>query len=248
MRGLMGLTIALALAACALGGAAVEFEKEPVELKTSDGVSVSGYFVKGGGGKAPAVVLLHMLGGAKEDWDGILRDCLLPGTTFSYLAIDLRGHGESTRKDGESISAASFGEGDFRDMTRDVKAAVDYLRRRDDVDGDSIAVVGASIGANVAINYAAEDERIKAAAMLSGALDYRGVTTADAIARYGVRPLFLAAAKEDLPAGRQIKRMAAKAGGRKVVSILQGNLHGTRMFGATPVGDQLADFLNTYLE
>lgn len=248
MRGLMGLTIVLALAVCAGGGAAVDLEKEPVELETSDGVTVSGCFLKGAGEKAPAVVLLHMLDGAKEDWDGLLSDCLLPGTAFSYLAIDLRGHGGSTRRGSEDLSVGSFGTGDFQDMIRDVKAAVDYLRSRGDVDGDSIAVVGANMGANIAINYAAEDERIKAVAMLSGALDNRGVTTAGAIAKYGARALFLAASKEDLAAARATDALAAMAGGRKVVTILQGNLRGTRMLGATPVGKQLADFLNTYLE
>jgi len=243
-------TLAAGLVFCMLscGAPAVEFEKEPVELETSDGVKIAGYFVKGSGEKAPAVVLLHMLARSKSDWDSILGEHLLPETRFSYLAIDLRGHGESTVKNGERISVGSFGEADFRKMTEDVAAAVDYLRGRGDVDGDRVAVVGASIGANVAINYAAQDEKIKAVALLSAALDYRGVKTEEAVKRYGDRPLFLAACAEDLPSGKDTGTLAMAARGRKVVEIFRGNLHGTRMFAATQAGDKLVEFLDTFLE
>ena len=149
---------ALVFAALVCPCAAAALEKESVELTASDGMKLSGFFVKGGGEKGPAVVLLHMLGRDKEDWEPILEEYLLPQAPFSYLAIDLRGHGGSTAKGETQLSWRSLAESDFRDMLKDVEAAVEYLRGRDDVDGDRIAVVGASIGANLAVNYAAGDK------------------------------------------------------------------------------------------
>ncbi len=242
------VSTALILAACVLTCAAAALERENLELTASDGMKLSGFFVKGGGEKGPAVVLLHMLGGDKENWEEILEQYLLPQTSFSYLAIDLRGHGGSAVKGERRLSPASLSESDFRDMLKDVEAAVKYLRGRDDVDGDRIAVVGASIGANLAVNYAARDTGIKGAALLSGALDYRGVTTAGAIADCGARPLFFAACREDAQAGADLDRMVNLAKGKKTVRVFAGNLHGTRMFGNVPVDRPLAEFLKSCLE
>ena len=90
--------LAVLILAGACAAAQDELAKETVTLTTSDNVQVSGYFVKAGQDTAPAVVLLHMLGRTKEDWDSILRQYLLKQTPFSYLAIDLRGHGQSVTR------------------------------------------------------------------------------------------------------------------------------------------------------
>ncbi len=241
------LPAAIVIAALAWSCTAATLAKEDVELTASDGMKVSAFFLKGGQEKGPAVVLLHMLGRSKEDWEPILEEFLLPKTKCSYLAIDFRGHGKSIAKGQETLSWRSLSEADFQDMIKDVKAAVDYLRARDDVDGERIAIVGASIGANVAINYAVGDEKIKGVALLSGALDYRGVKTAKAIADYGLRPIFIAAAGEDAPAGANLDMMAAQAKGRKTIRVFPGNIHGTRLFGVHPVDEPLAKFLGTCL-
>ncbi|MCD6404304.1 MAG: alpha/beta fold hydrolase [Planctomycetes bacterium] len=238
---------ALSVAAAAEGGSQTKPDKEKVTLKTSDGVSISASFVKAGNDKSPAVVLLHMLSRTKEDWDPVLEEYLLPRTEFSYLAIDLRGHGESTVQNGETLDWENFSETDFNNMVRDVQAAVDYLRSRKDIDPDRIAIVGASIGANVAINYAAKDPKIKAVALLSAGRNYKGVATFDAMREYGNRPVFLAASKEDMPAGRNIRGLAKRARGTKVVKLFPGNLHGTRMFGACVLDGPLVAFLKESL-
>ncbi len=245
-RGFLSVA-AVFMAALIRVGAAAEVQWEPVSFKTSDSVSIAAGFLKGSGQKPPAAVLVHMPEGSKEDWHGAVRDYLLEQTGMSYLAIDLRGHGESTIRGDESLHFETFSESDFQDMVKDVAAAVDYLRGRDDIDPDAIAIVGASTGANIAIKYAAGDERIKAVAMLSGALEHNGVSSPEAIGEYGRRPIFFAACREDVPAGLNINRMELRARGRKVVDIYQGNLHGTRMFGATPAAERLAGFLKRFV-
>ncbi len=237
----------LSLATAVKGNSKAEHGRENLTLKTSDGVKISGYFIKVDNEKSPAVVLLHMLSRTKEDWEPVLHEYLLPETKFSYLAIDLRGHGESTSQNGETINWKNFSGEDFNNMVLDVAAAVDYLRSRKDIDPGRIAIIGASIGANVAINYAAQDPKIKAVALLSAGRNYKGVATFDAMQKYGDRPVFLAASKEDIPAGLNIRGLAKRARGTKVVKLFPGNLHGTRMFGACMLDGPLVAFLKKNL-
>ncbi len=244
MRGMMtGVLLGVLLAS-----QAAAFEKEEVTLETSDGVKIAGYFVKGSRDAGPAVVLLHMLGRSKEDWDPILEKYLLQKTSASYLAIDLRGHGASMEKDGKPLALQTFRESDYADMVKDVEAAVNFLRLREDVDKESIGIIGASMGANIAINYAAGDTKIKAVALLSGSLDYKGVKTPKALQSYVNRPIYMAAAEEDNPAGPHLGAMINNSRGAKVVKGLEGNLHGTRMFTATRLHVSLIAFLNDNLK
>jgi len=241
LSGLIG--VAAAAAALAAG-----LEKQSVTMATADGVTISGYFVKGKADKGPAVVLVHMYARSKEDWDPIIEKYLMPQTGMSFLAIDLRGHGESTKQGDKTLSYKDFSDADFKNMTKDIEAAVKWLREKSEVDGDKIAIVGASIGANVALNYAAGDPKIKAVALLSPAEDYRGVKTLDAMTKYGDRPVFISVSREDLQSSRDFTALWNRAKGKKVKAIFDGNLHGTRMFGNVPLDEPLADFLKENLK
>jgi len=242
------LTVIAVVISAGYAAAAEGITKEAVTLTTDDGVSISAYFVKGAQQKGPAVVLLHMLGRSKEDWDPIIEKYLAPQAGFSYLAIDLRGHGASTKQGDRKLAWKDFNEQDFNNMTRDVAAAVKWLRERKDVDADKIGVVGASIGANVALNYAAGDAAIKCVAMLSPGLDYRGVKTGKTIKTYTAGAVFIAAAREDVPAGADSAALGKAAAAKKRMAFFDGNVHGTRMFGLYELDKPLADFLKEYLK
>lgn len=77
----------------------------------------------------------------------------------AVLRYDDRGTGESQ---GSFIEAAQ------EDLIQDAKAAVSYLRTRDDVYSDRIALVGHSEGAIIAPRIAAEDPNIGAIVLLAG--------------------------------------------------------------------------------
>lgn len=235
-----------ALAICATAFGAGELG-ERVTFTTSDGVTIVGTFVKGKLDKGGAVLLVHMLGRTRQDWDPILKDYLLPETPYSYLAIDMRGHGESTQKEGKTISFKNFSENDWRGIMTDIAAAVKYLRSRGDVNGDKIAIVGASIGANAALNYALGDPRIAAIALLSPAFDYHSVGTLEVIGDYTGRPIFMAASQDDLAAYGAVKQLRGMVGDKVTARIFPGNLHGTKMFGPDPIAKPLVAFLKESL-
>jgi hypothetical protein len=77
------------------------------------------------------------------------------------LAIDVNGHGENR-------NPFNGGEAESDALRDDVKKAVDYLRSSDLVDGSRIVVMGHSMGAGAALDYATHDPNLKGAVMISG--------------------------------------------------------------------------------
>lgn len=137
-----------------------------------------------------------MLGHNRNDWNGFASTLSNKTNDYAVLSIDLRGHGESTTsQNGNTIlSFQSFTPDDFNKMIMDVKAAKQFLVTQKNINPNNVAIVGASIGANVALNYAAaSDPSIKVVVLLSPGLDYKGVTTSDAIKQYKV-PIYIATA------------------------------------------------------
>jgi alpha/beta superfamily hydrolase len=80
---------------------------------------------------------------------------------YGVLAIDVNGHGENR-------NPFNGGEAESDALRDDVKKAVDYLRNSDLVDGSRIVVMGHSMGAGAALDYATHDPNLKGAVMISG--------------------------------------------------------------------------------
>ena len=188
-----------------------------IGMVTNDGVRIQGTYYRPAATNAPGIVLLHMLGRNRQDWDAFARQ--LQDAGYGVIAIDLRGHGESQ------------GQREWGKMVQDAAIAVDFIRSRPEIAPDYIAVIGASIGANIALNYAAQDPDIKGVALLSPGLDYRGVTTPDAAKAYGKRPAFLAASSEDAYAYGSAQELGRIFQGPRELFLLDGQGHGTQMLG-----------------
>jgi pimeloyl-ACP methyl ester carboxylesterase len=188
-----------------------------IGMVTKDRVHIQGTYYRPAAVDAPGVVLLHMLGRNRGDWDTFARQ--LQDAGYGVIAIDLRGHGESE------------GEREWDKMTQDAAIAASFIRSRPEINPDRIALIGASIGANIAINYGAQDPEVAGVALLSPGLNYRGVTTEDAVKQYGVRPLFIAASSEDDYAAKSARKLDSLAQGPHQLLILENQGHGTQMLG-----------------
>jgi pimeloyl-ACP methyl ester carboxylesterase len=70
-------------------------EPTPIALSAPDGASLAGTYYPPIVRPAPAVLLLHMLGGSKADWDPFAR--MLQKQGYAALAFDLRGSGASAQ-------------------------------------------------------------------------------------------------------------------------------------------------------
>jgi pimeloyl-ACP methyl ester carboxylesterase len=207
----------------------------PVTFQSLDGTSLAGEFYESSA-RAPGVVLVHMLSRNKSDWHGLperLRDA-----GITALAIDLRGHG------GSSGSA-----GDLTAMVQDVRAAAQWLATRPNVRPDAIGVVGASLGASLALLAAVDLPQVRALGLLSPSLDYRGLRTdAALVKRLGSRPLWLCASSEDPLALRTLRDMAADTSGPREQVVSSAVAHGTVLLERDgDVGRALVDWLRRTL-
>ena len=225
--GLATLVVVVVAVSLATAGPA----SKEVVLRAVDGVGIAAtYYPPKSPGQKPSVILLHMLNRTRSDWADFAL--ALAQTGYAALAIDLRGHGESTREVG---SWREFTPADFRAMVRDVEAAHEYLLRDTPrADGGRLAVIGASIGANVALLYSGRDSSVKTLVLLSPGLDYRGVTTAEAMKTYGGRPVLIAASREDAYSAQSSSTLDSLASGRHRLILYNGAGHGTRMFRKVP--------------
>jgi alpha-beta hydrolase superfamily lysophospholipase len=207
-----------------------------VTLPSSGGVTLAAELFEPAGRPAPGVVLVHMLTRSKSEW-GSLGD-RLQDAGLTALAIDLRGHGNSTG----SPTA-------LPDMVQDVRAAVTWLGSRPGVRSGSIALVGASLGATLSVLAAGDLPQVRALALLSPSLDYRGLRAdASLLARLGARPIWMAASTEDPLALRTLREYAAEPSGPREQHLIDRLAHGTGLVGAEPdLARSLVDWLRRTL-
>lgn len=165
---------------------------DAVNFQTQDGWSVSAtYRPAEPGGKT--ALLLHDIGKNKNDFttfSGKLADAGL-----GYLALDLRGHGKSVNKGGYSYFAKEGVDNDYNKMTRDVDAAMNFLKGKGVAEED-IVFVGAGMGANVAAKAASLWPSVGGVAMLTPVTNFRDVLPIPALRVYKGK-VFIAAAADD---------------------------------------------------
>ena len=192
-----------------------------VTLRTEDGATLSATWYEPSSRPAPAVILVHMLHRSRRDWDSFGHR--LAGDGIGALAIDLRGHGDSQRSSMPDTST----ETGYAAMVLDIKAARRYLAGRYDVQPSRIGIAGASIGANLAA-LAAADGSLVSLALLSPALDYRGLRIEPVVKKIR-SPMLLVAGTDDAYASRSVRELQKAGGGERQVLILDHAGHGTVM-------------------
>ncbi len=224
------------------GNAAHIDRAERITFVTSDSFVLVGTFIPATKLRSPAVLLLHQLGRDRLTFDPIVG--LLREAGFASLALDFRGHGESTRVGDKDISWENFSEKDWAGIGVDVATALAGLRKQRGVDPDSIGMIGASIGANAAFVAASSDPAIKNVVLLSPGLDYRGVKTEPAGPAMAQRPLMIVAAENDSYSFESSKKLSQIVEKSAFVQE-KGDAHGTNMFAANPkLAQQVVEFLS----
>lgn len=146
---------------------------ERVMFQTKDEVLIVGDWRSAENPKG-AALLLHMMPADRHSWRELQDE--LAKRQISSLAIDLRGHGESTKKGLGSIDFTDFTDVEHQESEMDVDAALRFLQKKG-FGTNRVALVGASIGANLALQAAVKYSDIPAVVLLSPGENYRGITT-----------------------------------------------------------------------
>lgn len=136
---------------------------EEVEIPGRNGVVLRGWYVPPPveRGRAPAVAYGHGNASDRRDWLPYARAVHDAG--LGQLLFDFGGRGES---DGDVISLGAHEAADLR-------AALEWLALRPEVDPNALALAGRSMGAAAAILAAADDSRVRALVLDSPFADLR---------------------------------------------------------------------------
>lgn len=204
---------------------------EPRRVEVAVGSeSLAGLYWNPPKANAPALLLLPMLGHQKEDWIPLADQLHSEG--YGVLALDLRDGGRGSREQ----------------LLADVRAGFNFLREQKKVDAVRIGLIGASIGANAALLYAAQEPLVRLTVLFSPGLNYRGLATEPALRDYGARPLLLLASEQDLGSATAVRRLASAAQGEAVVKLYPGTAHGTDLLDTgLALAQELLPFLQAYL-
>ena len=189
-------------------------------IRTEDDVALTAeHWGKGTHG----VLLVHADGRSASDWSAL--GPRLAANGLHALAIDLRGHG-----------ASAAGEPDYAKMKADLSAGVAWLRTQG---ATRVHVVGAGLGANLALATAADDTGIDDVVLLSPQLNAQGYKASAAIAAYGSRPLLVVASKADTLSAKTAGYLAKQARGPHHLELYDDAGVGARMLNGAPALEPL---------
>jgi dienelactone hydrolase len=192
-----------------------------VAFRLADGRMLSGLWMEAQNRPAPAVVLVPMLGRSHDEWQATAQR--LSDVNINALAIDLPG------------TALPASPAELSRWHQAVRAAVAYLVSQPaDVRAAAIGLLGASLGANLALVDAAEDMGVASLALVSPSLDYRGVRIDSLMANYGSRPALLIASVHDPYAARSVRALAQDTSGAREVRWSNVPAHGTVLLSRDP--------------
>jgi pimeloyl-ACP methyl ester carboxylesterase len=204
---------------------------DKVKLTAADGYRIAGILSRPDQGEGGlGVVLLHMYRQNKESWQPLVAE--LDRRGLVSLAIDMRGHGESSIGPGGDDSSRVM-ERDpafFNAMHLDAEAAVRYLI--DQAGCRKIGLVGASVGCSVAIDTAVRGQvPVHAVVVMTPGSDYLGISTLQHIENWPGRPLLILSSSEEKERGADVIFRKLEKQGAELVIFAQTNIHGSNMFG-----------------
>ncbi len=172
------------------------------------------------------VLFAHSMPETKESWKDLANR--LKDLGYESLAIDLCGHGES---DGGPNSYQKFSDAEHQAGIKDLEAAWGFLKSRGALPEKTV-VVGASIGANLSLQFLTENPDFNGGILLSPG-NYKGIDSAILVKRLNENQkiLFVASRKDERSAGNNAEdnqnyyNLAAQVKNRHLI-VFDGAGHG----------------------
>lgn len=201
-----------------------------LELSTEDGVTIHANMTGRGTG---AVLLIHGREKSSVVWKLFAEKLAAKG--IRVLTIDLRGHGSSGK-------APQPGDEAYPAMIEDVRIGLKTLQR---YQLKNLSIVGADVGANLALQAAAENTAVSNVVLLSPGFNIKGIKATQHLEGYGKRPLLLAAGDADGYSAKTVKYLKSKAVGQSKLIVPTGSESGAQLLDKHP---DLEDSVLQWLE
>jgi len=201
----------------------------PLVFSTADGFDLAGTIRGASLENAPGLILVHMLGTDRHRWAHFAA--LADQAGYMSLAYDIRGHGDSRNRGGDAVDFRSFDQKDWALAVGDIEAAKEALLAAG-ADPENIAIVGASIGANLALIYAKDDPQIQAVVMLSPGETYHGLEIVSVMEQFRRRPVLIISAEGDTYSASSSAKLKEAAPGFSELRMFAGSAHGTDLLDA----------------
>lgn len=267
----------------------VEKEAEPLaeevpdpideELETKDGVALKVTYypppVEGPaarGKETVPIIMLHMSEGSRNDWHDLALAMQRRG--HAVVVPDLRGHGDSTSviDSDKKLELDRMKASDYGNMLLDVARCKKFLmekNNKEELNIDKLCLIGAEMGALVALNFAAYDwakedlprlrqgKDVKALVLLSPVTSVKGFTATAALKSPAVCKLISmyiisgtrAGKKEAKKIYDRLKQSRPKQSKKDVNYFIREeplDLTGTKLFEAQPV--PMTNRIATYIK
>lgn len=172
-------------------------------------------------------LLLHMMPADRTSWAAFAS--LLREHAMASLAIDLRGHGASVVQGATRLSYETFTDTEHQASANDLAASVAWLGSQG-VASERTFLVGASIGANLALQYLVDHPHIPAACLLSPGENYHGIAASPLVDRLAPHQrLLLIAGRDDAESAAAVEELDRRTRGRHKKIMLAAVGHGTTM-------------------
>ncbi|MEK6902938.1 MAG: alpha/beta fold hydrolase [archaeon] len=210
-----------------------------VSFQTNDNYTIVGTYLENPGSTKPPVILVHQLGSDRYSFDSFAAKLFNDG--FTVLSIDLRGHGDSTQKGSVTVSFTQFTDTDWKKIPQDINAAAVFLKTSNPF------VIGASIGANAALQYASNYPSTHGIVLLSPGINYRGVDVTTAMKNNTVSTLIIASNEDSYSAQSSQSLFSTLAISDKKLLLVENAGHGTAMLITKPeLMDEILAWLNEH--
>jgi hypothetical protein len=212
--------VAAAVAIVVDGGGTLSAAARTVMLRSPSGRTVEASLNEASQRPAPAVVLVGTLGHPREEWQAIGQR--MADARITTLAIDLPA---------ATLPAEASGLNGWAD---DVRGAIAFLAGRAETKAGAIGVLGAGLGASLAAVAASGDLQVRALALVSPNLDYRGFRIENALRQFGARPAYLVASRQDPYSARSVRELAKNGPGPREVQMADVVASGTSLLVREP--------------
>jgi dienelactone hydrolase len=217
--------------------------KKRIKVFTEDGVEIIGDYYQVADSKFVGI-LIHMMPADRKSFNELAQ--LLNNYNYSAIAIDLRGHGESLNSSSGKLDYKKFSDEEHQNYIFDIKAISKFLESQGFPLKNQF-LIGASIGANLSLQFLANNKEVKAAVLLSPGVNYRGIKIENFLESELGNKLLVISTKNDFQSYSSLEIFKQKAPSTTII-VYDDNTHGTDIFkNHTELYQKIISFLKERL-